>query len=90
MAHDDGFVHHAALGWFVSGKVSPKLFLEVFGVEIKEAVTVVLIDALLNPRLSRVNWFAGLENAQISKKRGLSEGTSSRSMRGRRTLMAIV
>ena len=43
MAHDDGFVHHAALGWFVSGKVSPKLFQEVFGVEIPEAVTVVVI-----------------------------------------------
>lgn len=43
MAHDDGFVHHAALGWFTSGKVSPKLFLEVFGVEIPEAVTVVVV-----------------------------------------------
>ena len=43
MAHDDGFVHHAALGWFTTGKVSPKLFHEVFGVEIPEAVTVVVI-----------------------------------------------
>ena len=43
MAHDDGFVHHAALGWFVSGKVSPKLMQEVFGVEIPEAVTVVVV-----------------------------------------------
>ena len=32
MAHDDGFVHHASLGWFVSGKVSPKKFGDVFGV----------------------------------------------------------
>lgn len=43
MAHDDGFVHHAAIGWFTSGKVSPKLFQEVWGVEIPEAVTVVLV-----------------------------------------------
>jgi hypothetical protein len=43
MAHDDGFVHHASIGWFVSGKVSPKLFKDVFGVEIKDAVTVVIV-----------------------------------------------
>lgn len=43
MAHDDGFVHHAAIGWFTSGKVSPKLMHEVFGVVIQEAVTVVVV-----------------------------------------------
>jgi hypothetical protein len=43
MAHDDGFVHHAAIGWFTSGKVSPKLFQEVFGIEIPETVTVVVV-----------------------------------------------
>lgn len=43
MAHDDGFVHHASLGWFASGKVSPKLFQQVFGAEIKEAVPIVVI-----------------------------------------------
>src|SRR5271156_5185631 len=43
MAHDDGFVHHAAVGWFTSGKVSPKLFQEVFGVSILETVTVVVV-----------------------------------------------
>lgn len=43
VAHDDGFVHHAAIGWFASGKVSPKLFKEVFDVEIAEAVTVVVV-----------------------------------------------
>ncbi len=43
MAHDDGFVHHASIGWATSGKVSPKLFADVFGVEIKEAVTVVVV-----------------------------------------------
>ena len=43
MAHDDGFVHHAAMGWFTTGKVSPKLFQEVFGVQIPDAVTVVVV-----------------------------------------------
>jgi len=43
MAHDDGFVHHASIGWATSGKVNPKLFQEVFGVSIKEAVPVVVI-----------------------------------------------
>lgn len=48
MAHDDGFVHHASVGWFVSGKVSPKLFQEVFGVTISEPVTVVILYRELN------------------------------------------
>ena len=43
LSHDDGFVHHAAMIWWVSGKVSPKLFLDVFGMEIQEPVTIVLI-----------------------------------------------
>ena len=43
MAHDDGFVHHAAVGWAASGKVNPKLFKDVFAVEIPEAVEVVVI-----------------------------------------------
>jgi hypothetical protein len=43
MAQDHGFVHHAAVGWFASGRVSPKLFFEVFGVEIPFAVDVVVI-----------------------------------------------
>lgn len=43
MAHDDGFVHNAAIGWFVSGKVAPKLFHEVFHVELSEPVTVVVL-----------------------------------------------
>jgi hypothetical protein len=48
MSHDDGFVHHASIGWFVSGKVSPKQFLEVFGVTITDAVTVVILYRELN------------------------------------------
>jgi hypothetical protein len=48
IAHDDGFVHHASIGWFVSGKVSPKLFGEVFGVAIKDPVTVVMLYRELN------------------------------------------
>lgn len=43
MAQDHGFVHHAAIGWAASGKVSPKLFKDVFGVEIPSAVDVVVI-----------------------------------------------
>ncbi len=43
MAHDDGVVHHAAIQWAASGKVSPKMFHDVFGVDISEAVTVVVI-----------------------------------------------
>ena len=43
VAHDDGFVHHACMLWAVSGKVTPKLFHEVFGIEIREAVTVVVV-----------------------------------------------
>lgn len=38
MAQDAGFVHHAAVGWFASGRVNPKAFKDIFGVEIKEAV----------------------------------------------------
>lgn len=43
LSHDDGFVHHAAVMWWTSGKVNPKLFKEVFGVEIPEAVTVCVV-----------------------------------------------
>ena len=43
IGHDDGFVHHAAVIWATSGKVSPKLFWDVFGVEIAEAVEVCVI-----------------------------------------------
>jgi hypothetical protein len=43
MAHDDGFVHNASVGWGTSGKVSPKLFQDVFGREISEAIEVVVI-----------------------------------------------
>jgi hypothetical protein len=42
-AHDDGFVHHAALGAFTSGKVNPRLFYQVFGVIIEDAVEVVVL-----------------------------------------------
>jgi hypothetical protein len=40
MGHDDGFVHHAAVGWATGGKVAPKVFHDVFGVVIDEAVEV--------------------------------------------------
>jgi hypothetical protein len=43
MSHDDGFVHHACVLWWVTGKVSPRLFREVFDVEIAEAVSVVVV-----------------------------------------------
>jgi hypothetical protein len=43
MAHDDGFVHNASLGWAASGKVSAKLFKDVFGKEIHDSVEVVTI-----------------------------------------------
>ena len=43
MAHDDGFVHNASLGWAASGKVNPKLFKDVFGKEIHDSVDVVCI-----------------------------------------------
>jgi hypothetical protein len=43
MSHDHGFVHHACVLWWVSGKVSPKVFEEVFGVQIPDAVTVVVV-----------------------------------------------
>jgi hypothetical protein len=43
MAHDDGFVHHAAIGWFAMGKVSPKLFKEVFGIDIRDTINVVIL-----------------------------------------------
>jgi hypothetical protein len=43
MSHDDGFVHHASVSWWASGKVSPKLFHSVFGVEIPESVEVVVV-----------------------------------------------
>jgi hypothetical protein len=43
MSHDHGFVHHAAIIWWASGKVNPKLFREVFGVEIPDSVTVVIV-----------------------------------------------
>jgi hypothetical protein len=43
LSHDDGFVHHACVLWWASGKVSPKLFNEVFGVQISETVTVVVV-----------------------------------------------
>ena len=48
MAHDDGFVDPASVGWFTSGKVSPKQFEDVFGVKITEAVTVVVYYRELN------------------------------------------
>jgi hypothetical protein len=48
MAHDDGFVHNASIGWFVSGKVSPKLFADVFGVQISDPVTIVILYRELN------------------------------------------
>lgn len=38
--HDDGFVHHAAIGSAAGGKVAPKLFHDVFGVAIDEPVEV--------------------------------------------------
>ena len=43
MSHDDGFVHHASVSWWKSGKVSPKLFQDVFGVQILEPVEVAVI-----------------------------------------------
>lgn len=43
MAQDHGFVHHAAVGWAASGKVSPKLFQEVFHVEPSVSVDIVVI-----------------------------------------------
>lgn len=43
VAHDDGFVHNASIGWGASGKVSPKLFHDVFRKEIPEAVEVVVV-----------------------------------------------
>ena len=43
MGHDDGFVHHAAVIWATGGKISPKLFWDVFGVTIDEPVEVWII-----------------------------------------------
>jgi hypothetical protein len=43
LAHDPGFVHHASVQWFVSGKVNPQRFAQVFDVEISDAVTVVVV-----------------------------------------------
>src|SRR5277367_1930539 len=43
MAHDDGFVHNASIGWASSGKVSPKLFSEVFNRDITDSLEVVTI-----------------------------------------------
>ena len=43
MGHDDGFVHNASVGWAASGKVSPKLFREVFGREIQDSVECVVV-----------------------------------------------
>jgi hypothetical protein len=43
MAHDDGFVHNASVGWAASGRVSPRLFGDVFNREIAEAVDVVVV-----------------------------------------------
>ncbi len=43
MGHDDGFVHHAAVGWAATGRVTPKLFNDVFGVHIPDPVEVVVI-----------------------------------------------
>lgn len=42
ISHDDGFVHHASVLWWTSGKIAPKLFRQVFGIEIPESVTVVV------------------------------------------------
>lgn len=43
MAQDHGFVHHTVVGWAASGRVSPKQFGDVFGVQIPFAVDVVVI-----------------------------------------------
>ena len=43
MAHDDGFVHNASIGWGASGKVSPKLFSDVFGRQIQDSVEAVVV-----------------------------------------------
>ena len=43
MAHDDGFVHNASIGWAASGKVQPKLFGDVVGREIQAPVEVVVV-----------------------------------------------
>ena len=43
MAHDDGFVHNASIGWAASGRVNPKLFHDVFRREIHDPVDVVVV-----------------------------------------------
>lgn len=43
MAHDQGFVHHAAVGWAATGRIGPQQFKVIFGVEIPHAVEVVVI-----------------------------------------------
>lgn len=43
LAHDPGFVHHAAVQWLTSGKVSPQKFKECFGVNISKAENVVVV-----------------------------------------------
>lgn len=43
MSHDDGFVHHASVSWWASGLVSPRLFKQVFDVEIEQSVEVVIV-----------------------------------------------
>lgn len=43
LSHDPGFVHHAAVQWWTSGKVSPQRFKEVFDVEISRTETVVVV-----------------------------------------------
>lgn len=67
MAQDHGFVHHAAVGWFASGKVSPKLFKEVFDVEIPQSVEVVVIYRCDARQETEEGEYVRIQTAQMPK-----------------------
>lgn len=79
MAHDDGFVHHASIGWATSGKVSQKLFREVFDQDIPEPVNVVVVyrcltEAEVEPRelIRRARRLTTIEEARTLDRYFLS------------------
>lgn len=43
LSHDPGFVHHAAVQWWASGKVTPQRFRECFDIEVGESHNVVVV-----------------------------------------------
>jgi hypothetical protein len=43
MAHDDGFVHNASVGWAASRKITPKVAKEILGAVIAEPVEAVVV-----------------------------------------------